>query len=234
MKILNELAKNSPENVEKIQKEYIFEEKTENIEKPEEKGNQIIEEGEDKKQAEIEEKIDETAIDSSGEYNIRFQFSSNKVGKYKEEFKNQHVLYENVILDYKKWISRIQELVAYIKKGYENIGKESGRNELNIKLEKMIQIDEVSCNKLFNVDNFRNSMEEQIKSYINANRNIIEDGIKERDSLIDKYFVLVNSYMFPLIDNFNFKSSIGTDVEEKNRENYKKLKNIKSSFKVMI
>ncbi|BAH07110.1 hypothetical protein [Clostridium kluyveri] len=230
MKILNELAKNSPENVEKIQKEHTFEEKTENIEKSEEKGNQIIEEGEDKKQAEIGEKIDETAIDSSGEHNITFQFSSDKVGKYKEKFKNQHVLYENVILDYKKWISRIQELVAYIKKGYENIEKESGKNELNIKLEKMIQIDEVSCNKLFNVDGFENLTEEQVKSYINANRNIIEDGIKERDSLIEIYFVLVNSYIFPLIDNFNFKSSIGTDIEEKKQRELQKIKKYKEQL----
>ncbi|MFL0198361.1 hypothetical protein ACJDU8_22755 [Clostridium sp. WILCCON 0269] len=224
MKILNELAKNSPDSLEKIQKEHTFEEKTENIEKPEEKGNQTIEECKNEEQINIEEKIDETAIDSSEGYDTKFQFYLEKIEKYKEEFKSQHAAYENVILDYKKWIARIEELVLYIKKAYEDSEKVPWKNGLDIKLDKITHIDEVSYDKLFTMDNVENLTEEQIKSYINANHNMIEDSIRQKDDLIDKYFVLVNSYIFPLIDNLNFNLSSNTGIEDKKQRELQQIK----------
>lgn len=230
MKILNELTKNSPDSIEKKQEDHVSEEKTECIGKLEENENYSIEKCEDEKQVEMEEKIGETAIDSSREDHIGFQFSSDKVEKYREKFKKQHILYENIISDCKKWAGRIEELAAYIKKGYENIEKEMGKNELDIRLEEIINIDEVSCNKLFHMDAFGDFTEEQIKKYIDINRNIIEEGIIKKDSLIDRYFVLVNSYIVPLIDNFNLKLSINRDVEEKKQRELQKIKKCKEQL----
>jgi len=216
MKILNELTKNSPASIEKVQKEYTSEEK---LEKLEEKEKPIIEKCENKKQVEIEEKMDETGINSL-----------KKIEKYKEEFKNQNIIYKNLILDYKKWIARIKELIAYIKKGYENSRKVPLKNVLDIKLDKITQIDEVSYNKLFTMDNVENLTEEQVKSYVNANHNIIEDSIRERDNLIDKYFALVKSYIFPLIDNLNFNLSSNIDIEDKKQRELQKIKKYKEQL----
>jgi len=157
-------------------------------------------------------------------------FPSDNIEKYREEFKKQNILYENLISDYRKWMSRIEELIIYIKKGYKNIEEESVRNELNIKLDKIVHRDEVSCNKLFNMDSFGDLTEEQIKSYSNANWNIIEEVIRERDSIVDKYFVLVNSHMFPLVDNFNIKLAAIMDIVEKKQRELQKIKKYKEQL----
>lgn len=152
---------------------------------------------------------------------------SANIEKYREKFENQHLTYKKIITDYQKWMDKIEELVSYIKKGYESDGKLLSQNELDIKLNEMVQPGEISYNKLFDMNNFTNLTEDQIRSYINANHNIIEDGIKEKDGLINKYFLLVKSYVFPLIDNLNFSLSHSRNDGQKTQEQLEKIKKYK-------